>query len=83
MLLEKLFEKNFIKKYDGFWYAGELSREFITKYAIRDAKYCFVPNLIDESIYKNSYHMPKAQKQNIRQLLQIENNKKILFAQLD
>lgn len=49
------------------------------KYATRDAKYCFVPNLIDESVYKNSYYMPKAQKQDIRQLLQIENNKKILF----
>lgn len=78
-VIREIVRKKFYKKYDGFWYAGELSREFITKYAIRDAKYCFVPNLIDESIYKNSYHMPKAQKQNIRQLLQIENNKKILF----
>lgn len=49
------------------------------KYAIKDAKYCFVPNLIDERVYQNSYHMSKAQKQDIRQLLQIENNKKILF----
>ncbi len=78
-VIREIIRKKFYKKYDGFWYAGELSREFITKYAIRDAKYCFVPNLIDESIYKNSYHMSKAQKQDVRQLLQIENNKKILF----
>lgn len=77
--IREIVRKKFYKKYDGFWYAGKLSKEFITKYATSDAKYCFVPNLIDESVYQNSYHMSKTQKQDIRQSLQIENNKKILF----
>lgn len=77
--IREIVRKKFYKKYDGFWYAGELSKEFITKYAISDAQYCFVPNLIDESVYQNSYNMPKAQKQDIRQSLKIGNDKKILF----
>ena len=36
-------------------------------------------NLYDERVYQNSYHMSKAQKQDIRQLLQIENNKNLLL----
>lgn len=77
--IREIIRKKFYQRYDGFWYAGKLSKEFIMKYAIWDAKYCFVPNLIDESVYQNSYHMPKKQKQKIRQSLNIENDKKILF----
>lgn len=77
--VREIVRKKFYQRYDGFWYAGELSKEFIKKYASSDAKYCFVPNLIDENVYQNSYYMPKSQKYDIRQSLQIENNKKILF----
>lgn len=77
--IREILRKKFYQKYDGFWYAGILSKEFISKYASSDAKYCFVPNLIDENVYQNSYHMSNVQKQDIRQSLKIENNKKILF----
>lgn len=47
--------RNYIyKKFDGFWYAGELSLEFIEKYAKKSFKKVFVPNLVDYSIF--DYH---------------------------
>ncbi len=39
------------KLFDGFWYAGKLSREFEEKYAAPDATYHFLPNLIEEAKY--------------------------------
>lgn len=42
-----------ISKFDGFWYAGRFSKEFIDCYAKRDAKYIFVPNLIDTTKFKS------------------------------
>lgn len=36
-------------KFDGFWYAGDLSKQFIQTYADPTANYYFVPNLINES----------------------------------
>lgn len=41
----------FYKKFDGFWFAGKLSKEFIGKYASKDAIMQFVPNLIDNTTY--------------------------------
>ena len=46
------FLRNHVYKlFDGFWYAGKLSREFDEKYAIADATYHFLPNLIEETKY--------------------------------
>lgn len=81
--IREMVRKKFYKKYDGFWYAGELSKEFIMKYAIKDAKYCFVPNLIDERVYQNSYHMSKAQNKILGNYCRLKTIRKFFFAQLD
>ena len=77
--IREFIRKRFYPQYDGFWYAGKLSKEFIAKYASNSAKYYFVPNLVDESIYGKAYHISKTQKQNIRRSFMIEDSKKILF----
>lgn len=47
--------RNYIyKKFDGFWYAGKLSLDFIEKYANKKFKKIFVPNLVDNEIF--DYH---------------------------
>lgn len=47
--------RNYIyKKFDGFWYAGKLSLDFIEKYANKKFKKIFVPNLVDNKIF--DYH---------------------------
>lgn len=75
----ELIRKNFYKLYDGFWYAGKMSKEFIMKYAQKDSFYCFVPNLIDESIYKAAQFMSAEEKMRLKNQYNLESNKKILF----
>lgn len=49
------FVRNIIyKKFDGFWYAGEKSLNFIKKYCSVDSKFYFIPNLIDETEFYNA-----------------------------
>lgn len=63
------------KKMDGFLYAGKLSKEFIVKYCNDNAKFIFLPNLIDDNFYgkkilsnnecrklKNSYNVDEKTK---------------------
>lgn len=38
-------------KFDGFLYSGKLSKDLIEHYALKNAKYHFVPNLIDANTY--------------------------------
>ena len=48
--------RNYIyKKFDGFWYAGKLSLDFIEKYADKKFKKIFVPNLVNNEIF--DYHL--------------------------
>jgi glycosyltransferase involved in cell wall biosynthesis len=42
------------KKFDGFWYGGKLSLEFINKYSNESSIKIFVPNLIDNDYFKTS-----------------------------
>ena len=49
---------SFYRKYDGFLYAGKLSRELIEKYSKKDCKLIYVPNLIDEMVFAQAYQNP-------------------------
>lgn len=42
------------KRFNGFCYAGKLSKEFICKYARDESKYIFLPNLVDDRFYSTS-----------------------------
>lgn len=43
--------RKFYSKFNGFWYAGQMSKSFIDKYAPSDREMYFVPNLIDNERY--------------------------------
>lgn len=61
------FIRRFIyKKFDGFWYSGKLSKEMIEYYAPKDAKYHFVPNLIDNQAYFSSTQELRKDKSKLR-----------------
>jgi glycosyltransferase involved in cell wall biosynthesis len=51
--IREILRKSVYQKFDGFWYAGKLSLQFIKKYAKENCRLQFVPNLVDE----NKYHM--------------------------
>lgn len=44
----ELIRKQAYRRFDGFWYAGKLSKEFIECYCKKDADFFFMPNLVDE-----------------------------------
>ncbi|WP_297670788.1 glycosyltransferase family 4 protein [Thomasclavelia sp.] len=65
------------KKFDGFWYAGEFSLDFIKKYAKDNFKKIYVPNLVDYHIF--DYHLyNQNDKQKIKEEFDIKDDK-ILF----
>lgn len=70
--VRECLRKYVYNKFNGFWYAGKLSREFCEKYARPNAKYFFLPNLIEECKFTdNAIH----NKRNvIRATLDIEQN---------
>lgn len=51
ILIREKIRSTIYKKIDGFLYAGKLSKEFILKYCNNDAKFIFLPNLIDNEFY--------------------------------
>lgn len=74
----KLFVREFLrnriyKMFDGFWYAGKLSREFDEKYAASDATYHFLPNLVEEARY--SVYADSEERAHLRQKYKIPDDK--------
>ena len=76
--LRELMRNYIYKKFDGYWYAGEKSRQFIEKYAIKqkvkenrkttkNKEYYFVPNLVDNNYYKSSMYVNKSEKEGVCQ----------------
>lgn len=48
----ELIRRSVYSKFDGFWYAGKMSLDFIKKYSMQNAEYYFMPNLVEEKKYK-------------------------------
>lgn len=72
--------RNFIfKKFDGFWYGGKLSLEFIEKYSNKDRKKIFVPNLIDDKFYNSSVFFDDDEKNRITLKYNIPNDKMVML----
>lgn len=63
---EKIRESIY-RKFDGFWYSGKLSKELIEHYAKTDAKYHFVPNLIEHKTYFLSSQKLRTDKSSLRE----------------
>jgi glycosyltransferase involved in cell wall biosynthesis len=72
--------RNYIfKKFDGFWYAGQLSLNLIEKYGSKDAAKIFVPNIIDNRLYNSVTLKTDAEKDAVRAEYNIDKNKTVLF----
>lgn len=67
------------KKFDGFWYAGKLSKEFIQTYCNFNAEMIFVPNLIDEAKYKEAVIFSEERKKQIRKKYEISENNVVII----
>lgn len=76
--LRDLLRKKIYTKFDGFWYAGKLSLEFIEKYAKIGSKNIFVPNLVDDKIF--DYHnFNSYQKLKVINKYKLEIDNKLIF----
>ena len=69
----------FYRRYDGFWYAGKLSRQLIEKYAAPGAEYYFMPNLIDEEKYRVAAEIAPMEKLKKRRLMGIADEKTVFL----
>lgn len=67
------------KKFDGFWYAGRLSKEFIKKYCSSKADFYFMPNLIDEEKYYRASLIDNKQKEELKIQYKVPLGKVVLF----
>lgn len=77
--IRETVRKIFYKKFDGFWFSGKLSREFIEHYAKEDAKYHFVPNLIDQQAYNSGVSKLRPQREELRKKWNIPTDNQVLI----
>lgn len=54
LILRELVRRRVYSRFDAFWFAGRLSLDFINKYATKNSKKLFVPNMVDSTIF--DYH---------------------------
>lgn len=79
LIVRKFFRENVIKKFDGFWYAGKMSKEFLDKYSKKDSYYVFVPNLIDETQYFKATLKTNTEKEFIKERYGLNNKNRIMI----
>lgn len=66
-------------KFDGFCYAGEMSKKFIDKYSGGGKKAVFMPNIIEEEKYKKAREFSQQEKMDLRRHYGIEENQTVFF----
>lgn len=79
IMLREYIRKTVYEKFDGFWYAGKLSREFIEKYAGRNADFYFIPNLIDEKKYAEATDLSESDRYKLQEKYQLDPHKKVFL----
>lgn len=79
LIVRELFRENVIKKFDGFWYAGKMSKEFLDKYSKKDSYYVFVPNTIDETQYFKANLKTDNEKKLIKERYGLNDNNTIMI----
>lgn len=65
------------RSFDGFWYAGKMSRDLIEKYARNSADLYFMPNLVDESSYHSATKISTEERNLLRKKHKIDDNKTV------
>lgn len=77
--LREWIRKQVYSRFDGFWYAGALSRRMIEKYARADALYAFMPNLVDEALYQRAYDRSPEQIEETKRHLGLNPAKRVFL----
>lgn len=67
------------KCFDGFWNAGKLSDEFITKYKKKNSPSFFLPNLVDVGFYRKAGRFTEEAKDAIRRKYSLEKQIKVII----
>ena len=78
-LVRERIRKQIYKRFDGFWYAGKLSKEFIECYCKNTADFFFMPNLVEEKKFYIETEINKKEKSDICKEFNLPVDKKILF----
>lgn len=78
LLIREKIRNTFYKRFDGFFYAGKLSLDFIDKYANNSVRY-FLPNLVDEQVFHNVLHIDEVEKNSTKSKYNIDLDKVVLF----
>ena len=77
--MRDMVRKKVISHFDIFWCAGQFSMEFLAKYAKKNSKYIFVPNIIDKDLFMRSQNYDEEAKRKIKSKYDIHLKKKIVF----
>lgn len=77
--IREFIRKAIIGKFDGFWYAGQFSKEFIDCYAKTNSDYIFVPNLVDNQFFDQINLYSDLEKSKIKKKYSLPNGKRILM----
>lgn len=68
-----------LNRFDGFWFAGKLSRQFLERYLSGSKEYIFVPNLVEDGKYYRATRYSQTEKDAIKRQLEIPAGKKVLL----
>ena len=71
LFVREMLRKWFFKKIDGFWYGGKMAKAFVEDYAMKKAKYYFMPNLIENEAFNVVASTSYEEKQQIRRSFNI------------
>lgn len=71
LFVREMIRKWFFKKIDGFWYGGKMAKAFAEDYAMKKAKYYFMPNLIENEAFNVVASTSYEEKQQIRRSFNI------------
>lgn len=77
--IREWFRRNIYRHFDGFWYSGKLSKEFIEHYAKPNVKLHFVPNLVDNQFYYNNSQRLKPHRDELRKKWNIPQNNRVII----
>lgn len=79
IIIREFLRAQVYKRFDGFWFAGKLSKQFIKKYASSSADYHFLPNVVDENVFSAAYNNDQSTVLSIKNQYDIDDNKYILL----
>ena len=77
--LRETIRKKVYRSFDGFWYAGKLSRELIERYASVDSDMYFMPNLVEEQRYYSAANISAEERNVLREKYHIDDKKTVFI----